>query len=244
MSERRHTVFLTGDQPLIVELGEACHESGMTVVGRLNAPGKLPGFFRNRKGTRVGVAVGVELTTSDRERKKKNLRYLEGMVRGMILSSSVAVTITEQSRWVRRPSRLLGISALPTLLSGKLVEIAPSRQSDRVLVEEARDFFSHLGKEIAVVQDRVGMVMPRILCSLINEAFFALMESVASPQDIDAAMKLGTGYPRGPLEWADRIGVAAVVEVLTAIRDDIGEDRYRIAPLLNQMALSPGWWHT
>ena len=80
------------------------------------------------------------------------------------------------------------------------------------------------------------MVMPRILCSLVNEAFFAVMEGVASANDVDTAMKLGTNYPHGPVEWGNTIGLRNVVAILDALAADTGENRYRVAPLLRQMA--------
>ena len=92
--------------------------------------------------------------------------------------------------------------------------------------------------ELSVVQDRVGMVLPRVLASLVNEAFFAIMEGVAEPRDIDSAMMLGTSYPHGPVEWGQSIGLSNVVAILDALQRDTGEDRYRVAPLLRQMALT------
>jgi 3-hydroxybutyryl-CoA dehydrogenase len=86
-----------------------------------------------------------------------------------------------------------------------------------------------------VVPDGPGLVFPRILCMIINEAAFALMEGVASAEDIDTAMKLGTNYPLGPLEWADRIGLDQVLGVLEGLQAEYGEDRYRPAPLLRQL---------
>jgi 3-hydroxybutyryl-CoA dehydrogenase len=80
------------------------------------------------------------------------------------------------------------------------------------------------------------MVMPRILCMLINEAYFAMMEGVADDAAIDTAMKLGTNYPRGPVEWARKIGLVHVVAVLHALQGYFGEDRYRCAPLLTREA--------
>jgi 3-hydroxybutyryl-CoA dehydrogenase len=88
------------------------------------------------------------------------------------------------------------------------------------------------------------MVMPRILCMLINEAAFALTENTASAEDIDTAMKLGTNYPLGPIEWADRIGVVNVVAILKSLNDDLREERYRIAPVLSQLATGERWWNT
>jgi 3-hydroxybutyryl-CoA dehydrogenase len=70
---------------------------------------------------------------------------------------------------------------------------------------------------------------------IINEAAFALMDGVASAEDIDMAMKLGTNYPLGPLEWADRIGLDQVLSVLEGLQAEHGDDRYRAAPLLRQL---------
>ena len=138
----------------------------------------------------------------------------------------------------------MGLSALPTLLSGQLLEIAPTLSTSRATVSAVKKFLERLGKEIAVVQDRVGMVLPRILCMLINEASFAVMENVAHPHDVDIAMKLGTNYPLGPIEWADRIGIQQVFSVLQSLHQNLGEERYRIAPLLRQMATGKQWWST
>ena len=86
------------------------------------------------------------------------------------------------------------------------------------------------------------MVLPRILCQLINESVFALQDDIATPRDIDTAMKLGANYPKGPLEWAELIGVRQVFAVLSAIQQDLNEDRYRVSPLLKQMAIAGEWW--
>jgi 3-hydroxybutyryl-CoA dehydrogenase len=82
------------------------------------------------------------------------------------------------------------------------------------------------------------LVRARIVCCLINEAVTALMEGVASAADIDLAMKLGTNYPHGPLEWADQIGLDTVLGVMQGLFDEWGEDRYRPSPLLRRMVLA------
>ena len=99
-------------------------------------------------------------------------------------------------------------------------------------------------KETAMVQDSVGMVMPRILCQIINEALFTAQNDVASPNDIDEAMKHGTNYPRGPIAWGEMIGFPNVVAVLDALYDNHHEERYRVAPLLRQMAIAGVFWKT
>lgn len=89
--------------------------------------------------------------------------------------------------------------------------------------------------EPVVVADSAGLVRARIVCCLINEAITALMEGVASAENIDLAMKLGTRYPYGPLEWADLIGLDTVLGVMEGLFLEWGDDRYRPAPLLRRM---------
>jgi len=91
--------------------------------------------------------------------------------------------------------RLVGIAALPTLIRNSVIEVSPTVYTSESAVDVARKFFISLKKEIAVVQDRVGMVLPRILCQIINEAMFAVQQDVALPKDIDTAMRLGMNYP-------------------------------------------------
>jgi 3-hydroxybutyryl-CoA dehydrogenase len=100
--------------------------------------------------------------------------------------------------------------------------------------EKVDAFTEAAGVQVAVGRD----VVTRILAMIINEAAFALGEGVASAADIDTAMKLGTNYPHGPLEWADRIGLQLVVDVLRSLQASLGEERYRPAPLLLRMVES------
>ncbi|MFN8423451.1 MAG: 3-hydroxyacyl-CoA dehydrogenase family protein [Anaerolineae bacterium] len=88
------------------------------------------------------------------------------------------------------------------------------------------------------VGDGTGLVLGRIVACLANEAAFALMEGAASGADIDTAMRLGTRYPRGPLEWANAVGPRVIVAILDALAAEHGEDRYRAAPLLRRHAVA------
>jgi 3-hydroxybutyryl-CoA dehydrogenase len=93
---------------------------------------------------------------------------------------------------------------------------------------------SQLQSKFLVVDDRVGMVTPRVICMIINEAYFTLQEGTASREDIDLGMKLGTNYPFGPFEWCERIGIRHVFELLEAVYEDTKDERYRICPLLKK----------
>jgi len=230
------SVFIAGESPLVEEYALACAGAGMEVALRFNggSGGKLPAGSVRRARAGRSVTAALELTNTSRATKRLNIA---GMDRTLppetpILSASAAITVAEQSAWVRHPERLIGIAALPSLLKGRLVEIAPSRTAGKEAVTRAEGFFGRMDKEVSVVQDTPGMVLPRILCMLVNEASFALGERIARRVDIDTAMKLGTHYPHGPLEWGMIIGLEQVRAVLDGMRSGFGEERYRTAPLL------------
>ncbi len=235
----RERIIIVGEEPLVGEFRRSAEARGFHVDTR-------PSRSQDRARRARTAACAFELTNTDQDRKQKNLRSLDRALGGdaIIFSSSVVFTAEMQSGWIRRPERLVGISALPTLLTGRLLELAPSLRTSTTALKHATAICARLGKEPSVVQDRIGMVLPRILCTLVNEAAFAVMDSVASPADIDRAMELGASYPLGPIEWGDRIGIGQVLSVLDALRQDTGEERYRPAPLLRQLAAGAQWWKT
>ena len=91
-----------------------------------------------------------------------------------------------------------------------------------------------LKTDFVVVDDKVGLVTPRVIAMIINEAYYTNEEGTAERDDIDLAMKLGTNYPIGPFEWCKRIGVANVYEILLAIYEDTNDERYKICPALKK----------
>lgn len=120
-----------------------------------------------------------------------------------------------------------GLNNLPTFLEYKRWEVSCLQGHDQL---------SHCLQQLALpyslVADRVGMVTPRVVAMIINEACFTLQEATATIADIDKAMKLGTNYPYGPFEWANRIGIAHVYRLLLATYHSTHDERYRICPLL------------
>lgn len=247
MAEDIKTVYLTGDTLLVKEFGEICLGAGIGVryhTARSHVEA-MPRGMKTTSSIPKKTDLGIELSNLRPETKKNNIIALDRALPPSvpILTTSVTVRVAQQATWLKHPSRLVGFSGFPSLISGGgLVEIAAAVSSERARMDEVSRFFTTLGREISVVEDQVGMVMPRILCTIVNEAFFALTENVASPQDIDTAMKLGVNYPRGPVEWADSIGIPQIVAVLDALGLETGEERYRVAPLLRQMSFSPPWW--
>jgi 3-hydroxybutyryl-CoA dehydrogenase len=122
-----------------------------------------------------------------------------------------------------------GFNGMPTLFKRELLEVVTYRESDKNLLA---DLCSSLGKAYQLVDDRVGLVTPRVICMIINEAHYTVQEGTASKTDIDVAMKLGTNYPFGPFEWCQRIGIKNVYETLDALYADTHDERYKICPLL------------
>jgi 3-hydroxybutyryl-CoA dehydrogenase len=246
---QKATVYVVGDSPIVEEYVALCSSHGYEVVYDLDEKSQITQSFDAktvRKSAKIpgNVSFALELTNIDLQRKRKNLEALDTAlpVTTAITSSSVTVSATEQASWINHKSRLVGLCALPTLSKAGLVEVAPTVFSPAETIQVVQKFFQSVGREIELVQDRVGMVFPRIICQIINEAAFALQEEIAAPQDIDTAMRQGANFPLGPIEWADRLGMQQVYAVLSALHRDLGGDRYRISPLLRQMALGGTWW--
>lgn len=223
MSNRKNICIL-GDPSLVGEYTALCTEKGFEVQ---------PFDESNRV-----VDLVLELTNLSIDTKKNNLTTLDERIPPSIpiLSSSVTFTVAEQSTWMKHPERLIGIGAFPTMLQGSVMECVAGNRTDSSTRSSAELFATALGKEAIFVQDSVGHVMPRILSTLVNEACFAMAEGVAAGTDIDTAMKLGTNYPQGPLEWGERVGAKHILAVMESLHKQGGE-RYRPAPLLQKAAL-------
>ncbi|MEK6278023.1 MAG: 3-hydroxyacyl-CoA dehydrogenase NAD-binding domain-containing protein [Actinomycetota bacterium] len=129
----------------------------------------------------------------------------------------------------------VGFHLLPPLDEATLVELTAGEFTPQDARDDAERFFTALGLHFEWVGDVPGLVLGRIVSQLVNEAAFALQKGVGSAEDVDTALRLGFNYPRGPLEWGDEIGLDHVLAVLDGLREELGEERYRAAPLLRGM---------
>lgn len=128
-------------------------------------------------------------------------------------------------------AHLFGFNGLPTFLNRSILEVSVLNPVD---VPNLSEHCKILGTDFLVVDDRVGLVTPRIVCMIINEAYYTVQEGTATREDIDMAMKLGANYPHGPFEWCQRIGVKHVYELLEAVYEDTHDERYKICSLLKK----------
>jgi 3-hydroxybutyryl-CoA dehydrogenase len=157
---------------------------------------------------------------------------LQGAPRAILCAGTSLVSADEGGNAV-------GFHALPPLgpEGGQLVELTKGRDTAPAVAARAQAFFESLGLHTAWVGDGPGLVLGRIVCQLVNESAFALGEGVASATDIDTGLELGVNHPRGPLAWADHIGLDHVYGVLAGLQAETGEERYRPAPLLRRLVL-------
>jgi 3-hydroxybutyryl-CoA dehydrogenase len=130
----------------------------------------------------------------------------------------------------------VGFFALHPLADAPLVELTRAERTRDDAATAAEAFFRERGKHTEWVGDAPGLVLGRIVCQLVNEATVALQKGIGTAEDLDTAMRLGFNYPRGPIEWGRAIGLDRVLAVLDALRRELGEERYRAAPLLRRMA--------
>jgi len=128
-------------------------------------------------------------------------------------------------------NKLFGFNGLPTFFDRPILECSVPQVADK---EALQKVVNELNWQAEIVDDRVAMATPRIICMIINEAYYTVQEGTASRADIDQGMKLGTNYPYGPFEWAHKIGIENVYEVLNSIYEDTKEERYKICPLLKK----------
>ena len=131
-------------------------------------------------------------------------------------------------------AKIAGINALPTFLSRPLQEISFIDQNE---ISNWENLFLSLNWKTKIIKDSIGMVTPRILFMIINEACFTMEEGTAMKEDIDSGMKMGTAYPIGPFEWADKIGIENIYETLLAIKQNSGDDRYKICSIIESKFL-------
>jgi 3-hydroxybutyryl-CoA dehydrogenase len=185
------------------------------------------------------VDVVFELTNYDEEMKFKILNFIESKNTGCaIVSSSLCITALQQAAELSDPSKLIGIAFYPGFSAMKGIEIAPTKFTDEKIIETVKSMFEEVEKQVMTSPDRPGMIAMRIISMIINEAYLVMQEGTSNKEDIDTAMKLGTNYPFGPIEWSEKLGVELVYNILASMLNEFGEDRYRITPLLCEASIS------
>jgi len=184
----------------------------------------------------------LEAVPEKLEIKRAALTEADRLVRPEVIlaSNTSSISVTTLAAMTKRPERFVGMHFMKPVPVMVLVEVIRALQTSDATFELAMDLAKKLGKTPVAVNDAPGFVSNRVLMPLINEAAYCVMEGVATPEAVDAVMKLGMNHPMGPLELADFIGLDVCVDILDVLHEGLGDPKYRACPLLRKY-VAAGW---
>ena len=185
----------------------------------------------------VGAQLIIEAATENYDLKAKIVKQIDALVgpEVIIASNTSSISITKLAAVTQRPDRFIGMHFFNPVSVMALVEIIRGLQTSDATHAAVHAMATALGKTPITVKNAPGFVVNRILVPMINEAFFVLAEGLATPEDIDAGMKLGCNQPIGPLALADMIGLDVCLAVMDVYLSEYGDSKYRPCPLLKEM---------
>ena len=188
------------------------------------------------------VQLAIEAVTENPELKFKLFRQLDEMCSkdAILATNTSSISITTIAAQTKRPEKVAGMHFMNPVPVMKLVEGIRGLQTSQETFDAVRQVAEKMGKTFVSVRDIPGFAVNRILMPMINEAITALYEGIASVEDIDTAMKLGTNQPMGPLTLADFIGLDTCLAIMQVLHEGLGDSKYRPCPLLKQY-VDAGW---
>jgi 3-hydroxybutyryl-CoA dehydrogenase len=218
----------------LVEKGKLTAADRATLLGRIRAAERLEDCAR--------AQLAVEAIVENEQVKKELYRKLDAILDdGSILASNTSsISITALAASTRRPDRFVGMHFMNPPPVMQLIEIIRGLQTSDETYETVIALAKRFGKTTVTSKDRPGFIVNRILIPLLNEACFALDEGLATPEDIDTGVKLGLNHPMGPLTLADFIGLDTCLFIAEVLHRELGDDKYRPAPILRQY-VAAGW---
>ena len=240
-----------GIDVVMVDINQAAVDKGLaTVAGSLDRlikkekatdADKTAALARIKASTQYadlhGCDLVIEAATENEALKIKILQQLDAELPTdtLIASNTSSISITKLAAATKRPEQFIGMHFFNPVPMMALVEIIRGLQTSNATHDAVKALSERLGKTPITVKNAPGFVVNRILVPMINEAFFVLAEGLATPEDIDAGMKLGCNHPIGPLALADMIGLDVCLAVMNVYVDEYNDGKYRPCPLLKEM---------
>ena len=251
-----HVMARAGFEVGLYEVNEAALERGLATIrtnlDRDAAKGKVDPAEVEAIQARVkpvrelkalsGCSVVVEAATERLEVKQGIFRELDALLGpdAIIASNTSSISITKLAAGTGRPDRVIGMHFFNPVPVMALVEVIRGLQTSEPTFQRVHSLALALGKTPVEVNDAAGFVSNRVLMPLLNEAMFAVMEGVATPEAVDEVFRLGMAHPMGPLTLADFIGLDVCLDIMRVLEDGLGDPKYRPCPLLVRM-VDAGW---
>jgi len=184
----------------------------------------------------------IEAATERFEVKSALFRDLDRILRpeAILASNTSSISITKLAAQTLRPQKVIGMHFFNPVPMMQLVEVIRGLQTSQETLEEVMALADGLGKTPVEVNDAAGFISNRVLMPLINEAVFAVMEGVATPEAVDKIFQMGMAHPMGPLTLADFIGLDVCLDIMRVLEGGLGDPKYRPCPLLIRM-VDAGW---
>ena len=212
-----------------VEKGKMAQDEMDAILGRLKPTLDL-------KEAAGDADLVVEVVIEVMDVKKKVYQELEEIVPDhcLFFSNTSGLSLTEMATITKRPDKFIGTNFFNPVPVMKLLEVIKAYETSDETLKAALEWGKKIGKETIVVNEAPAFAVNRVLCTMLNEAFFALGEGIASAEDIDKGMVLGCNHPIGPLALSDLVGNETLLHVIEGLHKELG-DKYRPAPLLVQL---------
>ncbi len=235
------------------ELAKRSVEKLGQTLGKLVEKGQLSAADREKLLGRVrpvasleecaGADLAIEAVVENQAVKTEIFRRLDAVLRpeAILASNTSSISITALAAATKRPDRFVGMHFMNPPPVMQLIEIIRGLQTSDATYRTVMDLAKRFGKTTVTSKDSPGFIVNRILIPLLNEACFALQEGLASPEDIDTAVKLGLNHPMGPLTLADFVGLDTCLYIAEVLHRELGDDKYRPAPLLRTY-VAAGWY--
>jgi 3-hydroxybutyryl-CoA dehydrogenase len=251
-----HVAALAGLDVVLMDVNAGALEKALATIGknmeRQVQKGGIQAADRDAALKRIATAtdnahfgdcdIVIEAATENEAVKQKIYAALCPKLRpdAILATNTSSIPITRLAASTDRPGRFLGMHFFNPVPMMKLVEVIRGLATEDAAVATVRALAERMGKTMVEAADYPAFVVNRILCPMLNEAVFALMEGVGDVAAIDAGMKLGANHPMGPLELADFVGLDTLLSVLKVLHEGLGDPKYRPCPLLAKY-VEAGW---